>query len=89
MDKSRLTAYIKSLEETLLSVNVRKNPMELEKLIDDEFIEISKSGKIWTKQSLIENLQTESIKKITISDFSLKSLSDNIVLATYTAPFSL
>lgn len=80
-----LSAHIKGLEKTLLSQSVRKNPSVLSELIADEFIEIGKSGKVWTKQTVINALKKESRTEIVITGFNLKLLAENIALVTYSA----
>ena len=85
MKTENLTEHIKQLETQLLSPDVRKNPVELDKLIDDEYIEIGKSGRIWTKKTVIDALRIEQNTKINITDFRLRLISDNIALVTYSA----
>ncbi len=85
MNAKMLSSRLKDLEESLLSEMFRKNSERLNELIADEFIEIGKSGKIWTKQSVIEALNKESYTEIVITGFNLKLLTENIALVTYTA----
>lgn len=87
MDEKNLTSHIKKLEKSLLSGSVRKSPAKLSELIADEFREIGKSGKVWIKQTLIEELSKEPHTDITINDFNLTLLSENIALVTYTAHY--
>ncbi len=85
MDKDTLAETIKRLEKSLQLPDFRKNPAELNKLIADEFIEIGKSGKVWNKSGIIEVLINESSTEITMTDFALSALSENLVLVIYTA----
>jgi glyoxylase I family protein len=85
MDAKILSSHLKRLEKSLLSKSVRKNPSKLSELIADEFREIGKSGRVWTKQTVIDALKKESYTGITITDFNLSLLSENIALVTYTA----
>lgn len=85
MDAKILSSHIKKLEKSLLSKSIRKNPAKLSEHIADEFKEIGKSGEVWTKQTVIDALKAESYTEITITDFNLSLLSENIALVTYTA----
>ncbi len=85
MNAKMLSSILKKLEESMLSEIARKNPARLSELISDELIEIRKSGKIWTKQSVIEALKKESYTEIVITGFNLKLLAEDIALVTYTA----
>ena len=85
MDLKLLTESIRKLEISLHQPETRKDVSMLNKLLADEFIEISKSGKLWTKSEIIKDLANETGAEITSTDFSLSILSENIVLITYTA----
>ncbi len=85
MDIKTLNETIKKLEKSLQVPDFRKNPVKLSHLIADEFIEIGKSGKVWNKSDLIEVLINETSTEITMTDFSLSPLSENLMLVIYTA----
>ncbi len=85
MDIKTLTETIKRLEKSLHKPGFRKNPVKLNKIIADEFIEIGKSGKIWNKTAIIDALKNEISTEITMTDFVLSVLSENLVLVIYTA----
>ena len=76
---------IKSLEEKLLNPSVRKSFQELNELLADDFIEHGSSGKVYSKHQVIEALQKEFPFEGSISEFNTVNLTDEIVLATYTA----
>lgn len=85
MNINNLAEHIKQLEISLLSKEAGKNMSDPDKIISDDFLEIGKSGKIWTKQALITSYENKTEVNITITDFRLKPLSDSILLAIYTA----
>ena len=70
-------------EERLLLTAVRSSPDALSSLIADDFFEIGSSGKIYTKQEVIEVLKNEPAFEGTISDFRTVPLTKEIVLVTY------
>jgi glyoxylase I family protein len=85
MDTNKITSRLKQLEEELLSESVRKNPQRLNKLLDVDFTEIGKSGKVWTKHTVIKALKNELFSEIQIDNFKLRFISETIALVTYTA----
>ncbi len=75
---------INKLEEKLLSNEVRNSEKELNQLLADDFLEYGKSGNIYTKKNTIEALlQEESKIEITLFNFRVKLLAENIILALY------
>lgn len=76
-----LKEHIKQLEEKLLTPEVRSSKTELKKLLADEFFEFGSSGRVLYKDEDFEG--GIGIIKVTLSDFDIHPLSENIVLATY------
>lgn len=76
-----LKEHIKQLEEKLLTQEVRSSKTELKKLLADEFFEFGSSGRVLYKDEDFEG--GIAIIKVTLSDFDIHPLSENIVLATY------
>lgn len=73
----------KQLEMSLLEPKVRSSVSHLNKLIDDDFIEFSSSGKVYDKQDILKFLPAEEKRNFVISDFAIKELSEDVVLVTY------
>ncbi|BET97115.1 nuclear transport factor 2 family protein [Xenorhabdus taiwanensis] len=75
---------LKNLEVSLHGKK-RNNPNWLDIVLHDNFLEISKSGYVYTKKDVFDVLTTE--KKTTFQlfskDFSMRCLDENIVLLTY------
>lgn len=78
-----LKEKIFKLEMKLLRPEIRKSREDLSKLIDDDFIEIGSSGKFYTKNDVIKELQDQQFAEIKISGFEIKKLKEDIVLAVY------
>ncbi len=75
---------LKNLEEKLLDPRIRKCPDELTLLLADEFTEIGSSGKIYTKQSVIEGmLRDTQVSHYVIFNFKQLILAPDVVLVTY------
>ncbi len=85
MDIQILTESIKKLEASLHQPEIRKDVQILNKLLADEFIEITKSGKVCTKSGIINALSNETSAEIKMSEFSLSVLAENIILVRYIA----
>ena len=76
-------AELYRLEQLLALAGERPTRDELERYIADDFVEHGASGKIWTKDTVIEAMQTWSSFQRTIADFHVRALSDTVVLVTY------
>ncbi|MCP8967783.1 DUF4440 domain-containing protein [Ectobacillus ponti] len=76
----KLKKHIQELEQQLLEPGVRTAPAELDKLLADSFFEFGSSGKVWYKQDMTGGI---SVRKMTMSDFALHPLAEDVVLATY------
>ena len=77
-----LKDHIRQLEESLLKPEVRSSGSELKRILADDFFEIGSSGRVLYKGEVIAE-DGIGIVKMTLSDFDIRSLSDDIVLATY------
>ena len=76
-------AELYRLEQLLALAGERPTRDELERHIADDFVEHGTSGKIWTKDTVIEAMQTWSSFERTFADFHVRALSDTVVLVTY------
>jgi hypothetical protein len=76
-----LSKCIEALEKSLLDPVVRQSPDQLNQLIADDFVEFGSSGKVYTKQDCIR--PDEIVRNFVISEFKLKELSNDVMLATY------
>lgn len=77
---------IRELEEKLLHPDVRANPSMIKALLSEEFEEIGSNGKISSREDAINWLMTEDpTKRWTLTEFKVRQLSTDIVLACYRA----
>jgi hypothetical protein len=84
--KQELTAKeILLLEEKIVDPGIKKNPSVLGQIIADDFLEFGSSGKTFTKPEVIKALADQPFAKTEISDFGIKYLAENVLLATYIA----
>ena len=80
-EASTLPKLIEALEQSLLDPSVRQSTAQLNKLIADDFLEFGSSGRVYNKQDCIK--PDDSPRKFSVSDFSIKELSKDVMLATY------
>lgn len=74
---------IYKLENLLLQPEIRKSPEKLKELLSDDFKEFGGSGMVLDRDKIIELLPLETDTEFKMSDFSVKKLSPDTVLATY------
>ncbi|SPM44703.1 Uncharacterised protein [Orientia tsutsugamushi] len=80
-EASILPKSIEALERSILDSSVRQSTEQLGKLIADDFLEFDSSGKVYNKQDCIK--PDETSRKFVVSDFKIKELSKDVMLATY------
>lgn len=80
--ESALYEHLLQLEKKLLKPEIRTSQNELNHLLADQFFEFGSSGEVLYKD---EGIAEEGIGevKMTLSDFDIHPLSEEIVLATY------
>lgn len=81
-----LQKTIYDLETTLLKPEIRSSAKDLDLLLADDFMEFGSSGEIYDKKMILERLPKDteiSPVQFVVSDFQVKELSENVVLATF------
>jgi glyoxylase I family protein len=78
-----LAAHLVRLEQQLLEPSTRRDPAALTSLLAEDFREFGSSGRIYTRQQIIDALRAESPRTITLSDPLCQQLAEDIVLLTY------
>ncbi|MGA7412557.1 MAG: nuclear transport factor 2 family protein [Bryobacteraceae bacterium] len=73
------------LETDLLTSTVRRDPEALMNLLAEEFCEFGRSGHIYSRDEIVRALQTESPRQFSVTDFSVRVLSQDAALVTYVA----
>lgn len=83
LNMQSLQEHLLSLEQKLIHPQIRKSLDELNALLADDFIEFGSSGGVVNKLTAIEGMLAESPLSAIISDFEIRDLAPNVVLATY------
>ena len=83
-----LDQEIHDLEKRLLHPEVRSSPREVATLLDEDFIEFGKSGRIYDKQSAVAGLRAEATgggepSSRALTDFRARVLAPDVILVTY------
>lgn len=74
---------LRTLEEKLLQPEFRRNRNAVAALLADEFREFGSSGRVWTKQQILDRLESEPSFKAKMSDFRAAELASGVALITY------
>ena len=57
--------------------------MRVAELLAEDFVEIGASGRIWTRNEILDLLATEEFQPPVIEEFVCRQIADNVLLATY------
>jgi len=74
---------VETLERRLLMPSVRRSSEELNSLLADEFVEIGSSGRIWSKDEIVEELLNSPSCEVEIDSVHARHIAENAVLITY------
>ncbi|HEX3373532.1 MAG TPA: DUF4440 domain-containing protein [Edaphobacter sp.] len=78
-----LAAHIFRLEQQLLEPSIRRDAAALTSRLAEDFREFGGSGRIYTRQQIIDALAAESPRTIILSDTCCQQLAEDIALLTY------
>lgn len=73
-------SYFRKLETDLLRPQVRHSAEALSSLLAEEFCEFGSSGRIYTRQEIIDGLATEAHVRFSITDFSVAVVTPGVAL---------
>lgn len=71
------------LEEKFLNKDFRRNRQAIAELLADDFHEFGSSGRVWTKQQILDKLESEPPFEAVMQDFEATKLAGEVVLVTY------
>ncbi|HEU5140715.1 MAG TPA: nuclear transport factor 2 family protein [Bacillales bacterium] len=71
------------LELRHLQPEVRKSSEALAELLADDFIEFGSSGRVFTKQEIIEGLANSGSPQLVLKNFEVKLLTPGVALTRY------
>jgi hypothetical protein len=76
-------ALLRALEETLLDPAVRRDRARVEALLAEEFEEFGSSGRVWTREQILDLLASEDYERPSMEDFRCAVIAKNVALVTY------
>jgi len=78
-----LCAHLRSCEEALLDPPVRRDRARVSAFLADDFHEFGSSGKVRSRQQILELLATEDYHRPSMEDFKCHWIANGVVLVTY------
>jgi hypothetical protein len=78
-----IAAHLIALERALLDPSVRRDRARVSALLADDFVEFGSSGRVWTRDAILDLLETEDYAPPAIEGFACRPLADGVVLVTY------
>jgi hypothetical protein len=76
-------AHLHLLEQTLLDPAVRRDRARVAALLAEDFLEFGSSGRVWTREAILELLATESYDPPAMEDFRCDLIGQDAALVTY------
>ncbi|MGA8743636.1 MAG: DUF4440 domain-containing protein [Terracidiphilus sp.] len=78
-------AELERLELLLMDPAVRRDRQRVAALLAGDFMEFGSSGRVWTREAILELLATETYTPPGVGAFACRMMSDDVVLVTYHA----
>lgn len=75
--------HLRNCEEILLDPDVRRDRARVSALLSDDFFEFGASGRMWTRDEILDLLETEEYSSPSIEDFQCRRIADGAALVTY------
>ncbi len=82
ISKSVAAALLRS-ETQLLDPAFRRDRSRVAALLALDFIEIGASGRVWSREAILDQLATEDYMPPILEDFACHPIEANVVLVTY------
>ena len=79
----QIAAQLFALERALLDPAVRRDRAHVSSLLADDFIEFGSSGKIWTRDTILDLLETKDYAPPEVEDLACRPLGAGVMLVTY------
>lgn len=78
-----IAAELLRAETELLDPTVRRDRKRVAAILSSDFIEIGASGRLWTRDALLDLLDAEDYTPPALEDFACHPIAADIVLVTY------
>lgn len=74
---------LRAREQALLDPAVRRDRARVAELLADDFLEFGSSGRIWTREAILDLLATESYDPPAMEEFQCDLIGEDVALVTY------
>jgi hypothetical protein len=81
--RERDYAHLRACEEALLDPSVRRDRARVGALLAEDFQEYGSSGRVWSREEIIESLASEERTRFAMEDFKCDWIAESIALVTY------
>lgn len=78
-----LQSHLRTLEESHLRPEARSSPEALGAVLAEDFLEFGSSGRVWDRQTILEDVPSEALFRCSIEDFVVRLLAPGVALTTY------
>lgn len=78
-----LSAHLRACEEALLDPAIRRHRALVEAFLAEDFREFGSSGRVWSREEILELLETEDYTPPALEDFCCQSIAEDVALVTY------
>jgi hypothetical protein len=78
-----LCTHLRACEAALLDPAVRRNRIRVSELLTEDFLEFGSSGRVWTREQILELLETEDYQPPAMEDFKCALIAEHVALVTY------
>jgi hypothetical protein len=80
---NELSDHLQVREQSLLDPAVRSDRAQVAALPSEDFEEFGSSGRIWSREQILDLLATESYTPQTMADFKCHRIAEDVALVTY------
>ena len=78
-----IAAHLEACERTLLDPGVRRDKARVAALLAEDFQEFGSSGRVWTREAILDLLATEEFSAPLLQDFQCHWIASQVALVTY------
>ena len=80
-----LAGLLRFHEETLLDPVTRQDRAQVSALLSEDFVEFGASGRVWTRNDILDLLVTEAYQPPVIESFECRQIAMGVALVSYKA----
>jgi hypothetical protein len=81
--RDTICAHLRACEEALLDPAVRRDRARVAALLTEDFQEFGSSGRIWSREQILDLLANEDYEPPAIEDFRCEWIGEGVALVTY------